>query len=178
MKKMGVVAIFLTIVVLASTFAPLASCQETSDSQKPRERLIDIFAKVFFKSTVYIFGMPWNVMRFTEPDPFAPDSKYIEIGFYDTKSIIIGIINESSGGYKALKDFDYHPLFPSYDFEFTIEFPDYLPQDYFIATFDPKSLYLTDDAEGEAKTELTLVSKVPYNTSLPENIQIRVNISK
>ena len=176
MRKAIIIALFLIFLILTSIIVPSIYAKEIVESEEPRERLFDIAAKLFFSATVGIFGIPWNVLRFTEPDPWIADREYIEIGFYDTTSINIGVINESTGNYKLLKDFDYYSLFPSAEFEFTIEFPEYLPENIFIAKFDPQILQLYK--EGEAKTQLTLISKVPENLALPENIMIRVNITK
>jgi hypothetical protein len=168
--------IFLTILILTSAFIPSISAKVTAESDQPRIRFIDWIAELIFDLGVNFFGIPWNVLRFVEPDPFVPDKEYLEIGFYDTASVFIGVIDETTGNYKSLKDFSFHPLFPSSEFEFTIEYPDYLPEDYFIAKFDPQILHLYKD--GEAKVELTIISKVPDDVALPENIVLRVNITK
>jgi len=174
--KIRFLAVFLSTLILMSTVIPSISAEETTESEQPRERIIDIIAKLFFENTVDSLIMPWHVLRFVTPDPFTPDNEYIEIGFYDTASVVIGVVNESSGEYKSLEDFDYTSLFPSSEFELTIEYPDYLPEDYFIAKFDPQILHLYK--EGEAKTKLTIISKVPDDAALPENIVLRVNITK
>ena len=159
MKKIRILAIFLSILILTSALIPSITAQETTVSDQPRVRVIDKLAELFFILTVDFMGIPWNVLRFVEPDPFVPSEDYIEIGFYDTSSVIIGIINETTGDYRSLEDFSWHPLFPSAEFEFTIEYPDYLPEGYFIEKFEPQILQLYK--EGEAKTKLTIISKVP-----------------
>jgi hypothetical protein len=72
--------------------------------------------------------------------------------------------------------FEPDDLFPAQDYEFSLEFPDYLPEDAFIPHFDPQNLAVWQ--EGELKTTLIIYSNIPKDMELPENVNLRVNITK
>lgn len=118
-------------------------------------------------------------MRFNEPQTFLAEPNIIDIKYLDQTEITIGAINKTSGEFILLNDEMYgDPLFPSQDYEFSLEIPEYLPDDAFVAHFQPQTLAAGPDEEGEVKTKLLITSNIPRNTALPENIHLRVNITK
>lgn len=118
-------------------------------------------------------------MRFNEPQTFIAEPNVIDIKYLDQTEITIGVINKTTGGFLLLNDEMYQSdLFPSQDYEFSLELPEYLPDDAFVAHFQPQKLEAGPDKEGEVKTKLMITSNIPRNATLPENIHLRVNITK
>ena len=118
-------------------------------------------------------------LRFEEPQTFLAEPNVIDIKYLDQTEITIGAINITSGEFILLNDPMYiDPLFPSQDYEFSLEIPEYLPDDAFVAHFQPQRLAAGPDEEGEVKTKLLITSNIPRNIALPENIHLRVNITK
>jgi hypothetical protein len=177
MKHIKFISLLFASLVVSSFVLPQVTAEETEKLPETMpDNLFDKLLITFFKATVNTFGMPWFVLRFTEPDSFTANPNIIEIEYLNTAEIIIGVIDKTTGNYKSLEDYPRHPLFTGYDFEFKLELPDYLPEDAFIATFKPQRLDVYE--EGEVKTKLTVLSNIPHDAVLPENIVLRVNITK
>jgi len=119
-------------------------------------------------------------MRFSEPQTFIAEPNVIDIKYLDQTEITIGAMNKTTGGFLLRNDEMYKSdeLFPSQDYEFSLELPEYLPDDAFVAHFQPQKLDVGPDKEGEVKTKLMITSNIPRNVTLPENIHLRVNITK
>ena len=168
------ILLFLTITI-----------QSTTAKAKPWEDVwfsdeLNIIEKLMLQRWLFgkeIFGTPFNVLRFTEPEPFTAEPNVLSIEYLEQTDIIIGVKDEN-GYYKSLLDYDYNTstLFLGYDYECHLEIPDYIPENAFIAHFDPQ--LIVTGQEGELKTKLRIASNIPKDATLPKNIQLRVNISK
>jgi len=179
MKNIKFVAISLACLFVIASTVPPANAQDIQPPTKPPspEKLFDKIA-VAILYNVYMMGVPWYVFRFIEPDVFTAKPNTIDADLLGKTSITIGSISQSSGDYKSLKDdFELNSLFTGTDFEFSLELPDYLPKDAIIARFDPQNL--SAGKEGQLKTTLTfLYNKIPSDIALPENIVLRVNVTR
>ena len=173
-------------VLLVSIFL-ISSIQPATTAQSGEYTLLDnILLRIFKRSMTgtvikYIkFIFPWNFQRFVEPENFTAVPSYLDIEYLNQTEIIIGVKNQSTGKYVALKELNeqvnHLGLFDSIDYEFKLDIPKDVPEEAFIATFDPPTFSL--DEEGEAKTKLILTTNIPKIFSLPENILLQVNISR
>jgi len=184
MRHMKYISFLLIFFITLSSILPACSAQ-------PDERMkfleiwlsedLSIIEKMLlmrYCAGKNFLGTPFFVLRFTEPEPFTAEPRVIGIEFLNQTTITIGVQDPSTGNYKSLQHEDYRidSLFLGYDYECSIELPDYIPEGVFVAHFDPQLLVVGE--EGEVRTELTLISNIPKDMSLPENIQIRINISK
>jgi len=168
MRHIKCIAVLLiSIFILSSTISPVAAQLdgwEWLDIWRSNEHsIIEKILLSRFKFGSAKLGRQWFIMRFTEPETFIAEPNVIEIEYLDETEITIGVINESSGGYKSLKDYTISSLFPSSDFEITLEIPDYLPKDAFVGHFNPQFLNVGDD--GEVKTTLLISSNIPKDAS-------------
>ncbi|MCX6666667.1 MAG: hypothetical protein NTV74_00270 [Euryarchaeota archaeon] len=165
---------FVCLLVSTILIQPVIA-QDVEQPPKP-DKLFDKLAVAIFNN-VYIMGVPWFVFRFAEPDVFTVTPNVIEADLSKNTEVTIGVINKTSGDYKSLKDFYLFPSFTGQDFEFSLELPDYLPKDAIRADFNPQTLNLFD--EGQLKTTLIFTfANIPKDKALPENIVLRVNITK
>jgi hypothetical protein len=135
----------------------------------------DAYARLILENN-YKFGAPWYILRFYEPETFIAQPSTLDITYLNQTTIVVGAINESTGEYKSLMDYEYNSLFPVEEFVFSLEVPDYVPEGAFIGIFDPPILLFRTD--GEVKTELTIRSNIPRDVALPENIILRINVTK
>ena len=126
-----------------------------------------------------VLGTNFYVLRFEEPHTFIAEPNVIDIQFLEQTTITIAGIDDDTGEYISLMDESLFPrdsLFISQDFEFSLEIPDYLPKDTFIPHFKPQNLETMQD--GELETELKITSNILKDIALPENIILRVNVTK
>ncbi len=174
MKYTKAIAVLFTVIIICSSLLPAVTAQP-NDRGIIERGLIWIFKNVL-RTT---FGTRFFVLRFTEPETWIADPNTINIEFLDQTTITVGVINESTGNYISLQDKRFEPweLIPTQDYEISLEIPDYLPDGAFIGHFSPQSIVPWYE-EGELKTQLNIESNIPEDISLPENIQLRINITK
>jgi len=172
MKHIKLLAVFLVGIFILSSTLPSTAAQ--SDDSK----LIEKMLMAWFSLRVGMFGSPYFVLRFTEPEAFIAEPSTIGIEYLNQTTITIGAIYPSTGGYRSLQDENYMPdsLMVGHDFEFKLEVPDYVPEDAFIAHFSPQQLVGGDT--GNLKATLIITSNIPKDATLPRNIQLRINITK
>jgi len=173
MKHIKLLAICLVSIFILSATLPSVAAEQSDDLN-----IIERLLLRWFRFRRGMFGSPYFVLRFVEPEIFTANPNTINIEFLNQTEITIGIMNNDTTGYKSLQDEAYMPnsLMVGHDFEFSLELPDYIPKDAFVAYFNPQSLI--GGEEGTIKSNLMLFSNIPKNMTLPRNIQLRVNISK
>jgi hypothetical protein len=169
------VVFFIFLLIFASTLHPVYA-EDVPQPPRP-DRLFDRFAVGIFNFGTLIMGTPMHVLRFQQPDSFIAVPNIIEADFLEETEVTIGVFNDTSGDWRSLDDFHQHPLFPGTDFEFSIEIPNYLPNNSIIAQFNPQVISLF--REGQLKTTLNFVqANIPSDSILPEKIVLKLNITK
>ncbi len=161
--------LFIGIIIFSSTVSCIVA---QSDDVKFRDRLI-LLRWVIGRG---IFGTPFFVLRFVIPETFTAEPNVISLEYLNQTDIIIGSKDPDTGEYRSLDSYGINTVFVAHDFECSLEIPDYVPEGSFIAHFDPQ--FLVAGVEGDVKTKLRISSYIPQNTTLPKNIQFRVNITK
>ena len=172
MRYKKCISVLLIGVFILSSSLPIASAQ----SEKANFPILEWLAVGIFKN-IYMMGVPWFVLRFQEPEAFTAEPSVIGIEYLNQTDIIIGSIDQSTGNYRSLMKYGINTNFIAHDFECSLEIPEYLPEDAFVAHFEPQ-LIIAGVEEGEVKTKLRITSYIPQDATLPKNIQLRVNITK
>ncbi len=158
--------------------------QDTAEAEP--QRLFDRLAIGFLRYTYSqgpIAGLlfskfmtPWKGFRFVEPDFFTADPDTINIELLNTTEIVIGM-KKPDGTYDSMRKYDDAPDFlQAQDYEFSLEVPDDVPENTFIAHFDPPWIHSGTDQD--IKTTLRITTNIPENAVLPDNIVLRVNVTK
>jgi len=175
MRQRKYLAILLVSIFMISAFIPSQATAEPDEELRIFDRFLIGFFKVSYKLGNPM-TIPWKVLRFQEPLVFTAEPNVIDIGYLNQTKIVIGSIDESTGEYKSTEDFTPSPLFPGEDYEFALELPDTVPDGAVIAHFDPQSIVMGE--EGELKTSLTIITNIPEDKPIPNDIILRVNITK
>jgi len=114
----------------------------------------------------------WKVgARFGIPEMFYPDPKEIDIRYLNQTKIVLKMNvqeEDQGGGEKPV-----NPWIVGMDYEFSLDFPDYIPENAFIYNFDPPFI-----REGEPRiTNLTITPNLPLE-AYPGDLIIVINATK
>jgi len=179
MKYIKYLALLIVIFFILNCFSSSA-VSDSDDETSRRYNFLDKFRLAFFRSTKDLKGLfPWAAMRFQEPRLFVADPSELNLTFSDKIEVNIGIKNETTGDWINLDEVTIGVLFPSQDFQFDLEVPSDLPEEYFSYNFQPSSLAVTLDGENEGKVKTTLIinANIPQDAVIPKTLIFRVNVS-
>jgi len=165
----------VSLLIISTVVIPSQTEASPDENLRLSDKLLIGFFKISYKLGNPMM-IPWKVLRFQEPVVFTAEPNVLDVGYLNTTKITLGSIDESTGSYKSTEDFTPSPLFPGEDYEFALEIPDSVPDGAIIAHFDPQSIVMGE--KGELKTNITIITNIPENEPIPNDIILKVNITK
>jgi len=174
--KKYIAILFIVFLIIPSL---LSNVVAQSDEKTVLDQvLVNIYEKTASGSLRTMFS--WGIKRFNEPEVFEATPNNLTVEYLSKSEIIIGIKNQSGAGYISLKEIhdrlDPRRMFTGFDWEFTVDIPENVPENSFKVVFDPPILRAGE--EGDMKTRLIINTKYPKDATIPKELILRVNISR